>query len=74
MDNRKPTKAILIANIGSPKSPNYIHVAEYLSRFLGHPNVVTYPFLARKIFVNGIIVPFRSLRSSGKYRRIWDGS
>lgn len=74
MDNKKPTKAILIANIGSPQSPNYTHVAKYLSRFLGHPNVITLPFLARKILVNGIIVPFRSFRSSKKYRKIWNGS
>ena len=64
--------AILLLNLGTPDSPSRWAVGRYLSQFLNDPRVIDIPWLARKILVNGIIVPFRSGSSSKLYKAIWD--
>ena len=68
----KPTTAILLVNLGTPDSPNKSDVRSYLTQFLNDPRVIDIPWLARKLLVNGIIVPFRSGNSSKLYKAIWD--
>jgi ferrochelatase len=64
--------AILLLNLGTPDSPSRWDVGRYLSQFLNDPRVIDIPWLARKILVNCIIVPFRSGSSSKLYKAIWD--
>jgi protoporphyrin/coproporphyrin ferrochelatase len=64
--------AILLLNLGTPDSPGRWDVGRYLAEFLNDPRVIDIPWLARKILVNGIIVPFRSGSSSKLYKAIWD--
>ena len=64
-------KAILLANIGTPDSPKSKDVRKYLSEFLNDKRVITLPFVLRKLLVNGIIVPFRTKKSSQLYEKLW---
>ncbi len=68
----KSKTAILLLNLGTPDSPSRWKVGSYLSQFLNDPRVIDIPWLARKILVNLIIVPFRSGNSSKLYKAIWD--
>lgn len=68
----KSKTAILLLNLGTPDSPGRWHVGSYLKQFLSDPRVIDIPWMARKILVNLIIVPFRSGSSSKLYKAIWD--
>ncbi len=72
MDNSKTIKkAILLVNLGTPLSPNVTDVRTYLSEFLNDPRVIDIPWLARKLLVNLIIVPFRAPKSAKVYKELW---
>jgi protoporphyrin/coproporphyrin ferrochelatase len=64
-------KAVLLVNTGTPDSPGKPQVRRYLSEFLNDPYVIDLPWLARKLLVNFIIVPFRTAKSSRLYRKLW---
>ena len=68
----KPTTAILLLNLGTPDSPKKKDVRSYLTQFLNDPRVIDIAWIARKILVNLIIVPFRSSNSSKLYKAIWN--
>lgn len=68
---QKPVTAILLLNVGSPDSPNTKAVRPYLSQFLNDPRVIDLPWLARKLLVNLIIVPFRAPKSAKLYQQLW---
>lgn len=63
-------------NVGTPDSPKVSDVRKYLSQFLNDPRVIDIPWLARKLLVNAIIVPFRAPKSAKLYQEMWtpDGS
>jgi len=63
-------------NVGTPDSPKVSDVRKYLSQFLNDPRVIDIPWLARKLLVNAIIVPFRAPKSAKLYKEMWteDGS
>jgi ferrochelatase len=63
--------AVLLINLGTPDSPSVPHVRSYLSQFLNDPRVIDIPWLARKLLVNVIIVPFRAPKSAAVYRQLW---
>lgn len=63
--------AVLLLNVGTPDSPSVKDVRSYLSEFLNDPRVIDLPWLARKILVNLIIVPFRAPKSAGLYKQLW---
>ncbi len=65
------TKAVLLANLGSPDSYQVKDVRTYLSEFLMDERVIDIPYFARLLLVRGIIVPFRSPKSAAKYKTIW---
>lgn len=67
----KPSKYLLLVNTGTPDSPDLKDVRKYLSEFLNDPDVIDLPFLARKILVNLIIIPFRVKKSSKLYSELW---
>ena len=48
---------VLIVNLGTPDSPSTSDVKRYLSEFLNDPRVIDINPVARKVLVNGIIVP-----------------
>jgi len=61
----------LLLNVGTPQSPSPRHVASYLAQFLTDKRVLSLPWLPRQLLVRGLIVPFRTLKSAAKYRRVW---
>ena len=65
------TKAVLLANLGSPDSFQVKDVREYLLEFLMDSRVLDFHYLARWLLVRGIIVPFRASKSAAKYKTIW---
>ncbi len=65
------TKAILLANLGSPDSTQVKDVRTYLNEFLMDERVIDIPYILRAVLVRGIIVPFRAPKSAEKYKTIW---
>jgi ferrochelatase len=63
-----------LIQLGTPDSPRTSDVRRYLSEFLNDPRVIDLPFLARKLLVNGVIVPFRAPKSAKIYQELWDMS
>lgn len=68
--------AILLINVGTPDEPKVGAVRRYLFQFLNDRRVIDLPWLAQKLLVNLIIVPFRAPKSTKLYQRLWtkDGS
>ncbi|MDZ7738048.1 MAG: ferrochelatase [Bacteroidales bacterium] len=64
-------KALILVNVGTPDSPDTESVRRYLTEFLNDKKVIDLPWLARKILVNLIIIPFRVRKSTTLYRRLW---
>ena len=67
----KANKAVLLINLGTPDSPKVGDVRKYLSQFLNDKRVIDIPWLARKLLVNAIIVPFRAPKSAKIYKELW---
>jgi ferrochelatase len=64
-------EAILLINLGTPDDPTPGKVGKYLTQFLNDKRVIDINPIGRFILVNGIIVPFRSFKSSKLYKAIW---
>jgi len=67
----KNKKAVVLINVGTPDSPSGKDVRRFLKEFLNDKHVIDLPYLARKILVNAIIIPFRTKKSSALYKRLW---
>ena len=63
--------AVLLVNLGTPKSTKVSDVRSYLRQFLMDARVIDIPFVQRFLLVNGIIAPFRSFRSAREYKKVW---
>ena len=63
---------ILLLQLGTPDSPSVSDVRRYLTEFLNDPRVIDIPWLARKLLVNLIIVPFRAPKSAKIYKELWE--
>ncbi|MCB0348093.1 MAG: ferrochelatase [Bdellovibrionales bacterium] len=63
--------AILITNLGTPKSTSLNDIKTYLSEFLMDPDVIPLPTPLRWLLVKGLIVPTRSPKSQHAYQSIW---
>lgn len=72
----KTKKAILLVNLGTPKSPEPSDIRVYLDEFLSDPRVVDINPVGRFMLVKAIILPTRPKRISKFYKHIWlkDGS
>ncbi len=57
-------KGILLVNLGTPDSPETKDVRKYLDEFLMDPRVIDINPVSRALLVKGIIVPFRSPKTS----------
>ncbi len=69
-------KAVILVNVGTPDKPELKSVRKFLTQFLNDRRVIDIPWLAQKILVNLIIVPFRAKNSTRLYEQLWtpDGS
>ncbi len=69
-------RAVLLANLGSPDTPQTEDVRKYLEQFLLDPYVIQLPWLLRKLIVNLFVLPSRPQTSAKAYQSIWtkDGS
>ncbi|WP_231459198.1 MULTISPECIES: ferrochelatase [unclassified Pedobacter] len=65
-------KGILLVNLGTPDSPVTADVRKYLDQFLMDERVIDIPKFNRTLLVKGIIVPFRSPKTSKLYKEIWN--
>jgi len=65
-------KGILLVNLGTPDSPEVSDVRRYLDEFLMDERVIDINAFKRTLLVKGIIVPFRSPKTSKLYKEIWD--
>jgi len=64
-------KGILLVNLGTPDSPEVSDVRKYLDQFLMDERVIDINAFKRSLLVKGIIVPFRSPKTSKLYKEIW---
>lgn len=64
---------IVIAQLGSPKSPSISDVRKYLKEFLGDPRVVDLPRFYWLLILYLFVLPFRPKKSAHIYSYIWDG-
>ncbi|MFL2840453.1 MAG: ferrochelatase [Pseudohongiellaceae bacterium] len=67
MNNR----AILLANLGSPDTPEIPEVRKYLKQFLMDPHVIQLPWFLRTLIVNLFVLPRRPYSSAKAYRSVW---
>lgn len=65
------SSAVLLINLGTPRSPAASDVGVYLKEFLMDPLVIDIPWVARAILVHCLIVPKRSHASGKLYETIW---
>ncbi|SMC79707.1 ferrochelatase [Pedobacter africanus] len=65
-------KGVLLVNLGTPDSPEVSDVRKYLDQFLMDERVIDINIVNRTLLVKGIIVPFRSPKTSKLYKEIWD--
>ena len=64
-------KGILLVNLGTPESPDPVHVKKYLRVFLSDRRVIkTHPLIWKPI-LNGMILPRRAKKSGKLYESIW---
>ncbi len=68
----KPSKGVLLVNLGTPDSTSTGDVRKYLREFLSDKRVIDIPALPRWLLVNGIIAPFRAPKSAEEYRKLWE--
>ena len=64
-------EAVVLINLGTPKSPKVKDVRNYLSEFLNDPFVIDINPIGRFFLVNLIIVPFRAPKSAKAYEQLW---
>lgn len=63
--------AVLLVNLGTPRSTSVADVRRYLAEFLSDPRVLDIHPLARALLLHGIILRSRPRRSAAAYRQIW---
>ena len=62
---------VLLANLGTPKSPQTSDVRKYLRQFLSDSRVVELPKPLWWFILNGVILVLRPKRSAHAYKAIW---
>jgi protoporphyrin/coproporphyrin ferrochelatase len=69
--NETERRGVLVANLGTPASPDPRGVAKFLRAFLSDPRVVDLPRWLWLPLLNLVIIPLRCRRSAAAYRSIW---
>ncbi len=67
----EPLQGVLLVNLGTPDAPEWGPVYRYLKQFLLDRRVIDYPWLGRQLLVRGLILPFRTSKSTEVYRQLW---
>ena len=62
---------ILIVNLGTPDSTNWLDVRRYLKEFLSDRRVIEVNPIIWKIILNFFILTFRPSKSAHAYKKIW---
>jgi len=62
---------VLVVNLGTPDSPSYLAVQRYLAQFLGDRRVIDQSRYIWWPLLYGIILPFRPIRTTRNYRKVW---
>lgn len=71
MSKTKDKPALVLVNLGTPKTPTTKDVRSYLREFLSDRRVIeTHPLIWRPI-LEGIILRIRPAQSAEKYRSVW---
>jgi ferrochelatase len=63
--------AVLLVNLGTPRAPTFLGVAQFLREFLSDPRVVNLPRWLWWFILHGLVLPFRSSRVAKLYQTIW---
>jgi protoporphyrin/coproporphyrin ferrochelatase len=69
--NETGRRGVLVANLGTPESPDRRGVARFLREFLSDPRVVDLPRWLWLPLLNLVIIPLRCGRSAAAYRSVW---
>lgn len=69
--DRRDRLGILLANLGTPDSPEPGDVRRFLAEFLWDPRVVEAPRWLWWLALHGVILRIRPAKSSHAYRQIW---
>lgn len=69
--NTKPSTAILLTNLGTPKTPTTHDLRIYLREFLSDPRIVELPRFLWWLILNLIILRIRPKKSAKLYASIW---
>jgi ferrochelatase len=64
-------KALLLINLGTPKSTDPKDVGTYLNEFLTDGDVIDIPYLLRQFLVRVLIVPRRKFQAAKNYAKVW---
>jgi len=64
-------RAVLLSNLGSPRSCEVGDVRDYLNEFLMDARVLDVPYPIRRFIVSAFILPKRPSQSAEAYRSIW---
>lgn len=64
-------KAVLIINLGTPRSTKTRDIYDFLKEFLLDKRVIDLPYLLRQLLVRGLILPFRPRKVAKDYQAIW---
>lgn len=70
-ETTKPSKAILLVNLGTTEAPTAPALRSFLREFLSDRRVVDVPRFIWYPILYGIILPFRPSKSIPRYNRIW---
>ena len=65
------SRAVLLANLGSPERADESAVRNYLDQFLMDPYVIQLPWLLRRLIVSFFVLPSRPKQSAKAYQSIW---
>ncbi|MDH5358220.1 MAG: ferrochelatase [Gammaproteobacteria bacterium] len=66
-----PNRAVLLANLGSPDTPNTKAVRRYLNQFLMDRYVIQLPWVLRRLIVSLFVLPSRPKASAEAYQKVW---
>jgi protoporphyrin/coproporphyrin ferrochelatase len=64
-------RAVLLVNLGSPRSTSIRDVRSYLNEFLMDARVIDYPWILRRLIVGLFVLPFRPYKTAAAYQRVW---
>jgi ferrochelatase len=63
--------ALLLVNLGTPRSTSVADVRSYLREFLSDPDVISLPAPLRFLLLEGVILRTRPKKSAAAYATIW---